>query len=123
MLLRASRASFAGLQVTDSCSVAGSGAQPLLDNDKDKPKPKTKNRNNNKKNKNKTKTKNRKKKNNTTRHTAPTVAPRALWPDHHYLTGAAPPNRPPSPIPWPIEPWTRGFVDPFPRRTVDLLTR
>ena len=32
MLLRASRASFAGLRVTESGSVAGSGAQPLLDN-------------------------------------------------------------------------------------------
>ena len=35
MLLRASRASFAGLRVTESGSVAGSGAQPLLDNDND----------------------------------------------------------------------------------------
>ena len=32
MLFRASRASFAGLRVTESGSVAGSGAQPLLDN-------------------------------------------------------------------------------------------
>ena len=32
MLLRASRASFAGQRVTESGSVAGSGAQPLLDN-------------------------------------------------------------------------------------------
>ena len=33
-LLRASRASFAGLRVTESGSVAGSGAQPLLDKNK-----------------------------------------------------------------------------------------
>ncbi len=39
------------------------------------------------------------------------------------LTGAAPPNRPPSPIPWPAEPWTRGPVDPCPHGAVDLLTR
>ena len=32
MLLWASRASFAGQRVTESGSVAGSGAQPLLDN-------------------------------------------------------------------------------------------
>ena len=34
MLFRASRASFAGLRVTESGSVAGSGAQPLLDNNR-----------------------------------------------------------------------------------------
>ena len=35
MLFRASRASFAGLRVTESGSVAGSGAQLLLDNNND----------------------------------------------------------------------------------------
>ena len=61
VLLRASRASFAGLRDAGSGSVAGSGAQPLLDNDDNN----NDNGNNNINN----------------------------------LTGAAPPNRPPSPIP------------------------
>ena len=38
-----------------------------------------------------------------------------------YLTGAAPPNRPPSPIPWPVDPLSRGFVDPRIRSPADPL--
>ena len=38
-----------------------------------------------------------------------------------YLTGVAPPNRPPSPIPSPVAPLPRGLVDPRTRSPVDPL--
>ena len=78
MLLRASRASFAGLRVTESGSVAGSGAQPLLD----------------------------KYGNNNIIIILIIIIYLFVYSFiylfmyyYYYLTGAAPPNRPPSPIP------------------------
>ena len=41
--------------------------------------------------------------------------------DENYLTGAAPPNWPPSPIPWPVDPLSRRLVDPRIRSPVDPL--